>query len=172
MTFLCANLECYAEFEGTSAKAHRAGWFVPRWEDPENTWCPDHIPDSIREWRTRKQYVESCVFCQIIHGKAHANVVWKGPHSIAFTPLNPAAKGHTLFVPKAHYDNAKQAPGIAGAVAGDAARWAGDKYVDFNLITSSGKQATQSVLHLHVHVIPRSKSDGLPDHWPWLNIEN
>lgn len=113
-----------------------------------------------------------CVFCQIVAKEVPATVVYETPNVLAFVPLRPATAGHVLFVPRAHYTSAADCPAAAGIVVTHAARWAAKRYDDFNLVTSSGAVATQTVMHLHVHVIPRRGGDqDLPKTWPWLNLQ-
>ena len=114
--------------------------------------------------------VTDCVFCEILAGRAPATFVQRAPKWSAFVPLGPAAPGHVLFVPARHVASAAEAPAVAGAIMRVAAGWAASRYPAYNLITSSGADATQSVFHLHVHVVPRGPGDGLPVHWPWLNL--
>ena len=103
-----------------------------------------------------------CVFCDRINRGEYVNadsrVVW-------FEPLNPVTPGHMLFVPRLHVWSASADPGECGAAMRAAARYARMVGGDFNLITSSGEAATQTVWHLHVHYVPRREGDGL--HLPW-----
>ena len=87
-------------------------------------------------------------------------------YSVAFEPLHPVTPGHFLVMPRVHVTSALEAPEAAGHAASFAASLAGDmELAAFNLITSSGVAATQSVPHLHWHVVPRTEGDGL--HLPW-----
>lgn len=74
-----------------------------------------------------------------------------------------------LFVSSIHTDNASESPLLTGTVFAVAARWAGVPTNQYNLITSVGSNATQTVHHLHVHYVPRVAGDGL--HLPWTNQE-
>nr|DAF84184.1 MAG TPA: hypothetical protein [Caudoviricetes sp.] len=85
-----------------------------------------------------------------------------------FEPLNPVTPGHMLFVPSDHVEHRN------GDYYTDAharrAMWAAHAYAigrdeDFNLITSSGSAATQTVAHVHIHYVPRRAGDGM--HLPW-----
>jgi histidine triad (HIT) family protein len=103
-----------------------------------------------------------CPFCQRIEIGDHLghmnNCVW-------FEPLKPVTPGHMLFVPRVHIPTADSDPMIAGRVFETAATWANQRAIDFNLITSSGPAATQTIRHLHIHYVPRRSGDGL--HLPW-----
>lgn len=111
-----------------------------------------------------------CVFCNIVAGEAPVRLA-DPPRPdrpyVVFQPLNPHAPGHVLFVPRRHFASAAEAPVVTGILFEAAASWAAARYDDFNLLTSSGAKATQTVEHLHIHVIPRSSADGLHHDWPW-----
>lgn len=106
--------------------------------------------------------IVSCVFCDIVAGGAPANVVEQWPDAIAIVPLNPVTPGHVLIVPKAHVPDALSSPLVAGFTMARAAEYANGPC---NIITSVGEVATQSVFHLHIHVVPRRPGDGLALPW-------
>lgn len=88
---------------------------------------------------------------------------------IDIEPLNPVTPGHRLIIHRQHTKDFSADAGIFSEVAryaSDLGKWG----KDFNLITSKGELATQSVFHLHVHLIPRTKNDGL--NLPWTNQTN
>ena len=103
-----------------------------------------------------------CVFCSISSGDAPADVVYKGLHFMAFVPINPVTPGHLLVIPRAHFMDASDDPYVTGLAAEAAAKIAKPPY---NLITNCGEVATQSVFHLHWHIVPRSPGDGLTLPW-------
>lgn len=110
--------------------------------------------------------MSDCVFCDIITGDSPApkHYTTMGAHSVVFEPRHPVTPGHLLVVPKKHVANAAEDPGLTANVALAAAVLAG-KFPAANIITSIGADATQSVFHLHIHVVPRRPGDGL--HLPW-----
>lgn len=108
--------------------------------------------------------MSGCVFCRIIAGDAPATVVREWPAVVAFTPLGPVTRGHVLVVPRRHVTSAVDDPAITGLTFSAAAEYAGG-VGDCNLITSVGAAATQTVRHLHVHVVPRRTGDGLSLPW-------
>ena len=116
----------------------------------------------------------ACVFCDIVAGRASADFVWNhGPDPVvAFRPLTPVTPGHALFIPKDHLRDAAAAPGLTGMVFAYAAVYAAEQGQPFNLLTSTGEAATQSVFHLHVHYVPRAVDDGLMLPWGTLHGEN
>lgn len=109
----------------------------------------------------------SCPFCDIITGRAPGTVVREWMFAFALLPLDPVTPGHTLIIPKMHVRDFSTNPNISGATMIAAAEFAADSHDDMNVITSRGVIATQSVLHLHLHVIPRHIGDGLA--LPWTN---
>ena len=114
----------------------------------------------------------SCPFCAIIMGEGPARVVYRDDYAVAFFPLRPATFGHTLVVPRRHI------PDIWGLPEADAARLsraalrvaaalrAAVAPAGLNIIQSSGAAATQTVPHLHVHLVPRWAADAMGPIWP------
>jgi histidine triad (HIT) family protein len=107
--------------------------------------------------------VDKCVFCErISRGEFSMGAL----DAVAFEPLNPVTPGHLLVVPLEHVSDAIENPAVAGMTFQAAAQIAHDqRYSPCNLITSAGSAATQTVFHLHVHIVPRREGDGL--HLPW-----
>lgn len=107
-----------------------------------------------------------CVFCERI---AADRVEQQLPDAVAFAPRNPVTPGHLLVAPRLHVPDAATDPQITGAVMRAAAevmqRGRAATGLDYNLITSVGAAATQTVWHLHVHVVPRRPGDGLALPW-------
>lgn len=105
-----------------------------------------------------------CVFCALVtDGKTETD-----PHMPAawFEPLNPVVPGHMLFIPMWHVEHRAADTESGIAIAGRAAAaYARRQNVDYNLITSSGAAATQTIPHLHVHYVPRAAGDGLALPW-------
>lgn len=108
-----------------------------------------------------------CVFCRIVRGEAPADIVDEWPEVIAFRPLNPVVEGHVLVVPKVHFGDWTSDEETTGMVAACAVQLAPEG--DSNLITSAGTGATQTIRHLHFHVVPRRDGDGLA--LPWTGQE-
>lgn len=105
--------------------------------------------------------MDACVFCDKI---AAADYDYEADGIVTFVPLDPVTDGHLLFLPERHVADAGEDPSLAGytmAAAADYAR----TLSSYNIVTSSGVPATQSIRHLHIHVIPRREGDGL--HLPW-----
>jgi histidine triad (HIT) family protein len=116
---------------------------------------------------------DDCPFCEIIAGDdPDARVVLRDSDVIAFFPLEPATLGHTLVVPRRHvrdiYDVDDALAGRLAEATLKVARAvrAAMKPDGLNVIQSNGDAATQSVMHLHVHVVPRQSGDALGRIWP------
>lgn len=109
--------------------------------------------------------MDRCIFCQIVRGEAPATIVMEWTDALAFYPLNPVTVGHTLVIPTAHVEDFAADPeqsAITMRRAGQLVRWTNRP---MNVITSRGRDATQSVFHLHLHLVPRAKDDGLALPW-------
>jgi len=98
-------------------------------------------------------------------------MVQEWEHVIAFKPLEPVTPGHTLIVPKVHVMDYREDPTVTGLTAAAASYYASTINEESNLITSAGKIATQSVFHLHMHVVPRRRGDGLKLPWSGKNFK-
>lgn len=107
-----------------------------------------------------------CAFCCILEGTEPAKVLLEEKDSIVIEPLNPVTPGHVLVIPRKHVPDFTADLDVTAATMRSAASFAAS-FPDwsFNLITSKGADATQSVFHLHVHLVPRRWHDGL--HLPW-----
>lgn len=109
---------------------------------------------------------EDCIFCQIVDGEIPSNQVAETDEAYAFLDVNPLARGHTLVIPKDHYERVGDMPAdVAGAVfelvnevtpAVEAAVDAPASTVAFN----NGEDAGQEVPHAHCHIVPRFSEDG------------
>lgn len=108
--------------------------------------------------------IDACPFCKIIAGTGPATVIQEWDDALAIIPLNPVIPGHVIVIPKTHVADAGADPAVTASTAARAAELLAH-LEDGNLITSRGKAATQTVSHLHIHVVPRLDNDEL--HLPW-----
>lgn len=119
----------------------------------------------------------TCLFCRIVAGDSPAHVVLDEEHVVGFLDVRPVFKGHVLLVPREHVDTLPELPSdmveplfattqrVAAAVT--EAFDAQGTFVAMNNVVS------QSVPHLHVHVVPRTKGDGLRGFfWPRTRYED
>ncbi|MBV8234715.1 MAG: HIT family protein [Acidimicrobiia bacterium] len=112
-----------------------------------------------------------CTFCQIVLGERPAHVVLESPHALAFLDVRPLFPGHSLLVPRDHYQTLADLPAqLVGELFTDAQRLA---VAVENAMEASGtfvamnNRVSQSVPHFHVHVVPRRPKDGLRGFfWP------
>lgn len=116
---------------------------------------------------------EGCPFCEIVQrDDPNAREVYRDAHVVAFFPTDPAVLGHTMVVPRKHVADiweldeetaahlARATVRLAGAI-----RTAVDPE-GLNVIQSNGQAATQTVFHLHVHLVPRWDGDAMGPIWP------
>jgi histidine triad (HIT) family protein len=114
----------------------------------------------------------SCVFCRIVAGTIPSHKLFEDARSFAFLDINPANRGHALVIPKAHAPNLVASDDVdLAAVMATIRRVAAaiEKVVKpdgFNLLQANGPGAAQSVMHFHMHVVPRKLGDGLMMNWP------
>lgn len=106
--------------------------------------------------------VGGCPFCDIVAGEAPATIVRNFGPAIAIEPLNPVTPGHVIVLPIDHVPDALADPLITATAASSSASLAEGPC---NLITSVGTEATQTVMHLHWHIVPRRVGDGLALPW-------
>jgi histidine triad (HIT) family protein len=112
-----------------------------------------------------------CLFCQIVAGEVPAHVVLDEERTFAFLDIRPLFPGHTLLVPKHHHETLSDLPAdLIEPVFGTARRLAqavqAAASADGSLIVINNK-VSQSVPHLHLHLVPRRFHDGLRGFlWP------
>lgn len=113
-----------------------------------------------------------CVFCDEDKIVSPVEILCGADGSChrVFEPLNPVVPGHLLVVPHCHVQDATEEPLVTAMAAGVAARVA-QRYKAANIITSIGAPATQSIMHLHLHVVPREEKDYLYLPWDGPKIE-
>jgi len=112
-----------------------------------------------------------CIFCKIARGEIKSTKIYEDKDTLAFLSIGPINRGHTLVIPKKHFENLidmphaeadkliktikKLAPVIKEAMAADG----------LNITINNGKAAGQEVMHAHFHIIPRYKRDAFIN-WP------
>ena len=113
----------------------------------------------------------NCLFCRIVAGEIPSTRVYEDADTLAFMDIGPIIKGHTLVIPKKHYDPITQTPEdvlakvmvVVRKIA--QAQMNGLKADGVNVLNANGTAAGQQVPHIHFHVVPRFKTDG--HHWNW-----
>ena len=113
----------------------------------------------------------SCTFCRVVVGDLHATVVASTEHSVAFLDHRPLFEGHTLVVPRPHVATLRDLPAeLVGPYFTDVQRVAAaveDGLDAHGTFVAANNVVSQSVPHLHFHVVPRRRKDGLRGFfWP------
>jgi len=119
----------------------------------------------------------TCIFCRIAAREIPAEVVYEDQHSLAFLDIDPLFPGHTLLIPKTHAQTLTDIPLPEVAPLFEAAHkltraietamQAEGSFLGIN------NRISQSVPHLHIHIVPRRKKDGLKGFfWPRRKYEN
>ena len=109
---------------------------------------------------------DDCPFCDIVR---KGDCTFSDDLIVAcFEPLNPVTDGHMLFIPTVHAEHRMRFN--LGSISIEQVLYVAHQYAikqesDFNLITSSGPSATQTIDHIHVHYVPRLENDGLKLPW-------
>jgi histidine triad (HIT) family protein len=113
----------------------------------------------------------NCIFCKIVAGQVPCFKLHEDEATLAFMDINPANPGHALAIAKEHWENlAAMPPALLGPVLAAAQRVARAveaalKPDGINLVQANGPGAAQSVLHFHIHVLPRRMDDELKVNW-------
>ncbi|PIN85323.1 MAG: HIT family protein [Candidatus Diapherotrites archaeon CG11_big_fil_rev_8_21_14_0_20_37_9] len=111
--------------------------------------------------------MDGCIFCKIVSNEITAKKIFEDENSIAFLDLYPAAKGHTLVIPKNHYATLLDIPEMELKEVSQAIQKVAAAVVKatnaegFNLVQNNREAAGQVVHHIHFHIVPRHKDDGL-----------
>lgn len=122
-------------------------------------------------------HINDCIFCKIVNGQIPSVKVFENEDVIAILDISPLNFGHTLVLPRAHFEFfddcpddtladvvtvcAKVAKAVRNAVSADG----------YNIVCNNGKAAGQLVGHVHFHIIPRFSGDGIFDCWPAKKYE-
>jgi len=116
--------------------------------------------------------VDSCVFCRIVKGEIPSCKIYEDDDVFAFLDIAPISVGHTLVIPKKHYDNIHSCPPeIISAVSAKLGFIAKAVIIavgcdSYNVMCNNGKPAGQVVMHIHFHIIPRKENDEVFSQWP------
>ena len=111
--------------------------------------------------------MKNCLFCKIIKGEVPSYKIYEDEKTLAFLDVNPVSRGHTLVIPKKHtrnlFDISKEDLIAVSVVIKKVAQILKNKLgIDgINVLQANEEIAGQSVFHIHFHIIPRYKNDGL-----------
>ncbi len=112
-----------------------------------------------------------CIFCKIIAGEIPCFKLYESDDTLAFMDINPANEGHALVIPKEHFADVQAVSNAAISSTVITAKMiaaAVEKTLSpdgINLLQCNGPAAAQSVLHFHMHVLPRRAGDELKLNW-------
>jgi histidine triad (HIT) family protein len=110
--------------------------------------------------------MDSCIFCKIANGEIPSNTIYEDDKFRVILDNGPATKGHALVLPKEHYANVFEMPNELLADAAVVAKKVASNIKDklscdgLNLVQNNGETAGQTVMHFHLHIIPRYENDG------------
>ena len=110
--------------------------------------------------------MENCIFCKIAAGEIPSNTIYEDESFRVILDLGPATKGHALVLPKNHYADLYEIPEDVLAEAAKVAKKVAGTMKEklscdgLNLVQNNGEPAGQTVMHFHLHIIPRYKDDG------------
>lgn len=111
--------------------------------------------------------MEECLFCKIIKGEIPSYKIYEDKYTYAFLDISNDANGHILVVPKNHCVNVLDCAEEDLAHIMNSVKLISNHLVKncgfdgVNLLNASGESAEQSVFHLHFHILPRKKNDGM-----------
>ncbi len=116
--------------------------------------------------------MKDCLFCKIASGEFDSATVFESQDFRVILDKFPSGKGHTLILPKEHFDDiydmdaetAGKLFGLATVVAKAIKKVTGCE--GLNILQNNGPVAGQTVMHFHMHLIPRFENDGLKFNWP------
>jgi len=120
---------------------------------------------------------DDCLFCKMVAGQIPVTKIYEDEVVLAFLDIGPISDGHTLVIPKQHFEKLHNCPpellGRVGSRLGKIARavTAAMNSDGYNVLCNNGRAAGQHIEHLHFHIIPRNTGDGLFDQWPAYKYE-
>jgi len=115
--------------------------------------------------------MKNCIFCKIVTRELPCYKIYEDKNFLAFLDIQPISKGHTLIIPKKHYNTFLETPveilsamtSIIHKVGQSILKTTGADGLNFGL--NNGAAAGQIIMHTHFHIIPRFNGDGLHT-WP------
>ena len=114
---------------------------------------------------------ENCIFCKLANGEIPTSTLYEDEDFRVILDANPASKGHALIIPKEHYANLYElddelASKVLVLAKKMITKLAGILECDgYNLVQNNGETAGQTVVHFHLHLIPRYKGDAVGIGW-------
>ncbi len=115
---------------------------------------------------------DDCLFCKMAAGQIPVTKIYEDDVVLSFLDIGPISDGHTLVIPKQHYEKLHTCPPeLLAQVASRIGKIAGAvisamKSDGYNILCNNGRAAGQVIEHLHFHIIPRLTGDGVFNRWP------
>jgi histidine triad (HIT) family protein len=121
---------------------------------------------------------ERCIFCKIINKSIPNAIVYEDDKFLVFLDKYPINHGHTLVIPKDHFDNILEMPtnlvgeihSLVPLIARAVISTIGGN--GFNVSQNNGKSANQIIPHVHIHIVPRFPAEKIKGQWPTRKIAN
>jgi histidine triad (HIT) family protein len=117
----------------------------------------------------------SCIFCKIVAKQIPATLVHENAHALVFMDIGQVNPGHVLVAAKSHAENIyalnDEQAGTVFRTTAQVARAIRDAFSPpgLSVYQANGKEAGQTVLHFHIHLVPRYPGDGMALTWPVKN---
>ena len=114
---------------------------------------------------------DDCIFCKIANGEIPSNTIYEDDNFRAILDLGPATRGHALILPKDHYGDLTELPEETAAAVMKLAKQLTIRMIKnlkadgLNVVQNNGAAAGQTVMHYHLHLIPRYENDGANILW-------
>ena len=111
--------------------------------------------------------MKDCLFCKIVKGEVPSYKIYEDENVYAFLDVANDVYGHTLVVPKKHYENLMDCPDRTLGKFMASVKKIGNHFVNdcgfegYNTFNNNGKSAEQAIMHLHFHIYPRKSNDGI-----------
>ena len=113
-----------------------------------------------------------CPFCKMVAGQIPITKVYENDDILVFLDIGPISDGHTLIIPKQHFEQLHECPpellAKVASYLGKIARAVSSAMNSdgYNVLCNNGRAAGQVINHLHFHIIPRITGDGVFNRWP------
>jgi histidine triad (HIT) family protein len=108
-----------------------------------------------------------CIFCKIVNGELKSFQVYEDEHTLAFLDISPVNYGHTLVIPKKHFENLEAITEEELSLLANTVKKVGLAIIKglgvegYNVQVNNGSVAGQIIPHLHFHITPRTEGDSL-----------